>query len=168
MCLIPVGRVVKAHGIRGEVKIVPYGETLGGLGPGEKLVPASPSGNMEPAITLVSLRSHKNAFIGRFDLIGDIDQAQALAGKELFIPKDRLPPLPDGEYYQFQLIGLAVQTRDGTDLGTLRSIMETGSNDVYVVEGAEKELLVPAIEDVILEIDLEKGKIIVELPEGLE
>jgi 16S rRNA processing protein RimM len=76
--------------------------------------------------------------------------------------------LPDGEYYQFQLIGLAVETKDGERLGTLRSIFETGGNDVYVVDCGGKELLVPAIEDVVCEIDLENNRMIVDLPEGLE
>ncbi|MEN6438435.1 MAG: ribosome maturation factor RimM [Syntrophobacter sp.] len=167
-CLIPVGRVVKTHGVRGAVKIYPYGETLNGLDIGEKLLASSPGGEGERELTLVGLRPLKQGWIGEFEEIADMDQALALAGKELFMPEDRLPALPEGEYYHYQLIGLAVQTSDGRGIGVLKAILETGSNDVYVVAEGGKELLIPAIEDVIREVDLENRKIVVDLPEGLE
>lgn len=167
-CLIPVGRVVKPHGVRGAVKLFPYGETLGQLRPGDKLVSVAPDGAREREFTIAGLRGQKRGLIGEFDELADIDQARELAGKELFIPEDRLPDLPEGEYYHYQLIGLGVETGDGRDLGTIRAILETGSNDVYVVEKDKKEILVPAIEDVVLAIDLEAGKMTVNLPEGLE
>ena len=81
---------------------------------------------------------------------------------------DRLPPLSEGEYYHFQLIGLSVETKEGEPLGTLSAIFETPGNDVYVVESGEKELLIPAVEDVICEVDLQSRKLIVDLPEGLQ
>jgi 16S rRNA processing protein RimM len=97
-----------------------------------------------------------------------MNQAQALTGKDLFIDKDRLPRLPPGEYYHFQLIGLSVETKEGKPLGTLRAVFETGGHDVYVVEKGGKELLIPAIEQVIGEVDLLNGKLVVDLPEGLQ
>lgn len=167
-CLVPVGRVIKPHGVRGAVKIFSYGETLGQLKAGDKLISVASEGAAEREIILVGLRSQARGYIGIFEESTDIEQARDLAGKELFIPEDRLPALPEGEYYHFQLIGLRVETRGGEELGSIRAIMETGSNDVYVVEKEGKEVLVPAIEDVIVEIDLEAEKMIVDLPEGLE
>ena len=76
--------------------------------------------------------------------------------------------LPSGEYYQFQLLGLSVQTKEGNPLGTLSAVLQTGSNDVYVVESEGNELLIPAIEEVIIEVDLLNGRLIVDLPEGLQ
>jgi 16S rRNA processing protein RimM len=167
-CLVPIGRVVRTHGIRGAIKIHPYGETLGELAAGEKLFCATEEGVAGRELTLVSLRAQQRVWIGEFVELKDIDQARELAGKDLHVPLERLPALPEGEYYQFQLIGLSVVTKEGEKLGTLRSIFETGGNDVYVVDLGDRELLVPAIEDVICEIDLENGRIIVDLPEGLE
>jgi len=164
--LIPVGKVVKTHGVRGAVKILSYGETFATLGSGAKLIVLSPGG-AEREITIAVLRGQRQGWIGEFEEIGDIEQAAALAGHDLCIPEDRLPTLPEGEFYHFQLIGLSVETTEGRSLGTLRSILETGSNDVYVVDG-EKELLIPAIEDVVREIDLQNKRIIVDLPDGLE
>ena len=78
-----------------------------------------------------------------------------------------LRPLPPGQYYQFQLMGLEVWTSDGKRLGQVAEILPTGSNDVYVVQGEDGELLIPAIEDVVKSVGLETGRITVELIEGL-
>ena len=164
--LVAVGKVVRTHGIRGALKVLPYGETLGEMEAGEKLF--SIEGKGQQQLTLASLNSQKRVLIVEFEEIGDMDQAQALTGKDLFIDKDRLPRLPAGEYYHFQLIGLLVETREGKPLGTLRTVLETGGNDVYVVEMGGKELLIPVVEEVIGEVDLLNGKLIVDLPEGLQ
>ncbi len=164
--LIPLGRVLKPHGIRGELKVLPYGETLGEMEAGEKLF--SIEGTEQRQLTLLRIRTQKRVWIAQFAELDSIDQAQALAGKDLFVDKDRLPRLPEDEYYHFELIGLSVVTKEGTPLGTLISIFQTGSNDVYVVETGGKELLIPAIEDVVCEVDLENGKLIVDLPEGIQ
>ena len=164
--LVAVGKVVRTHGIRGALKVLPYGETLGEMEAGEKLF--SIEGKGQQQLTLVSLNSQKRVLIVEFEEIGGMDQAQALTGKDLFIDRDRLPRLPSGEYYHFQLIGLSVETREGKPLGTLSTVLETGGNDVYVVEMGGKELLIPAIEEVIGEVDLLNGKLIVDLPEGLQ
>lgn len=165
--LVPVGKIVTTHGVRGSVKVQAYGDTLGELEPGDKLLYAARGGG-EGELTLVSLRPHKRAWIGEFEEIRDMDKAREFVGRDLLIPEDQLPELPEGEYYHFQLLGLSVETTDGRKLGILRNILETGSNDVYVVDREGEELLIPAIEDVIREIDLDAKKVIVDLPEGLE
>ncbi len=164
--LVAVGKVVRTHGIRGAIKVLAYGETLGEMEAGEKLFSIEDKGQRQ--LTLVRLNPHQRVLIVEFEEIGSIDQAQALTGKDLFIDKGRLPRLPSGEYYHFQLIGLSVQTKDGKALGTLSTVLETGGNDVYVVEREGQELLIPAIEEVIVEVDLLNGRLIVDLPEGLQ
>ncbi|MHC1728108.1 MAG: ribosome maturation factor RimM [Syntrophobacteraceae bacterium] len=166
--LVPIAKVGKTHGVRGAVKVHPYGETLGELEAGEKLLAVSSDGKAKQELTLAGARPHQRAWICEFDEINDMGQGQALAGSALFVPRDRLPLLPEGEYYHFQLIGLEVVTRDGRNLGILQAILETGSNDVYVVDCDGRELLLPAIEDVVCEIDLPNRKIVVAPPEGIE
>ena len=165
--LVAVGKVVKAHGVRGALKVLTYGETLAGMSAGEKLF--SFEGETQRQLTLADLRPEKQRrfWIVQFEEIESREQAEALTGKDLFINQDRLPGLPSGEYYHFQLIGLSVETKEGESLGTLKAVLETGSNDVYVVESGGKELLIPAIEEVVCEVDLLNGKLIVDLPEGL-
>jgi 16S rRNA processing protein RimM len=99
------------------------------------------------------------------------DVAETLIGSELFVKRDSFPKLVDGSYYWFDIIGLAVFTNDEKYIGRVESIIPTGSNDVYVVKDAQKdrdnEILIPAIESAVLEIDLEQKRMIVDLPEGL-
>jgi 16S rRNA processing protein RimM len=91
--------------------------------------------------------------------------AEEMRGALLEVPESDLTPLPEGQYYRFQVIGLEVRTPEGGSLGRVAEILSTGSNDVYVVRGGPRELLIPAIEDVVKEVDLEGGRLVVELPE---
>jgi 16S rRNA processing protein RimM len=93
--------------------------------------------------------------------------ASALRGQLLQIPLEELMPLAEGEYYEFEIIGLEVWTEDGLYLGRVKEVIYTGANDVYVADGPKGEVLIPALEDVVLKIDLGEGKMLVRLPEGL-
>lgn len=95
------------------------------------------------------------------------EDAEGLAGVELEVPTEDVPPLPDGSYYHFQILDMEVWTSAGELLGIVVDILITGSNDVYVVRGGDREILVPALEDVVLEVDVEGGRLTVDLPEGL-
>ena len=93
--------------------------------------------------------------------------AEGLRGAFLETPPGEAAILPEGAYYQHQIIGLAVRTADGRNLGALSDIIETGSNDVYVVRGPDGESLIPAIPDVVLDVDIQAGIITVEPVPGL-
>lgn len=100
--------------------------------------------------------------------IDDRKAAEAFAGKEIWIKKSDLPTTEEGTYYWFDLIGLTVITTAGEILGRLENILTTGSNDVYVVRNTEgREILVPALETVVVEIDVAQKQMRVDLPEGL-
>jgi 16S rRNA processing protein RimM len=93
--------------------------------------------------------------------------AEELRGALLEVPETELTALPEGQYYRFQIIGLEVCTPEGSSLGRVAEILPTGSNDVYVVRGGPRELLIPAIEDVVIEVDLAGGRLVVEPPEEM-
>ena len=97
----------------------------------------------------------------------DRDQAIRLTGSWLCVPESDVPDAEEGEYFHYQIIGLRVRTVDGDDLGEITDILETGSNDVYVVTSPEGEVLVPALSHVVEEIDVFGGLMTVDLPEGL-
>jgi len=99
--------------------------------------------------------------------IGSREEAQKLGGRGVWIPRDQAMPLPAGQLYADQIIGLAVETEDGQHLGTVVDLIVTGANDVYVVQSAGKELLVPAIRDVVKVIDVDAGRIVIEPMDGL-
>ena len=163
---VPLGKIGRSHGIRGAFRINPYGETLATRKPGDVLFLRSSGGPPRP-MTLVTLRRQGRFWVAQVAEVATIGAAHQLVGEELFLPEHLLPPAEPGEYYYYQLLGLRVEAAGGKFLGTLREILPTGANDVYVVDHAGKEILIPAIADVILAIDLEQGRILVDLPEGL-
>jgi 16S rRNA processing protein RimM len=99
--------------------------------------------------------------------IEDLDSSGALIGSDVLVSQDKLEELSEGEYYWEDIIGLEVLTEDDRKIGRVESIFPTGSNDVYVVSGGEREILLPAIDEVIKKIDLEKGIVVVNLLDGL-
>ncbi len=162
---VPIGRVVRPHGVRGELVVESYSELLGSLAAGSS-VEISGAGP-----TVRSARRHKDRSLIGLVGVDDRDAAEALRGLELAVVVDLSEPLPEGTYYRWQIIGLTVVTDDGKELGTITDILETGANDVYEVTapGAKPgaELLLPAIAEVILQVDLEAGRMTVKLPDGL-
>ncbi len=163
---LPIGKVVKAHGLRGHLKVLPYGETLSSLAAGEEIT-ACLSDGTSLRLTVLEIRPHQKAFLLLSREFSTVEEARSLVGAELCVPESRLPPTVPDEFYWYQLIGLEVVSTDGRKLGTIEEILETGSNDVYVVRHEGEEILVPAIEEVVLKVDLQRRLMTVDLPETL-
>jgi 16S rRNA processing protein RimM len=113
-------------------------------------------------------RLHQGRVLLKLEGCDDRTAAEALRGAFVQVPIEEAIPLDEGEYYEHQIVGLAVWTAKGEALGEVVEILYTGANDVYVVRGLDRsEILIPAIAGVILKVDLEAGRLVVELPEGL-
>ncbi len=117
--------------------------------------------------TIESVHWQKGAAIIKLDTVNSREEVESLRGTLVEIPESELRPLPEGQYYQFQLIGLEVWTTQGEMLGKITDIISAPANDIYVVRGEAGENLIPAIEDVVKKIDLEKGQITIEPIPGL-
>ncbi|HEY8601561.1 MAG TPA: ribosome maturation factor RimM [Thermomicrobiales bacterium] len=154
-----LGKIAGTHGLRGEFRMYLFTNhpemlhTIRTLYLGDTQVPQSVRrihplpGDKEAIVRLVGVTSP--------------EEAAELRGQQVWVDREALPPLPEGELYHYQLIGLDVVDEEGTALGRLAEIIETGANDVYVVRGLAGELLLPAINDVILDVNLETGKMTV-------
>ncbi len=116
---------------------------------------------------ITAVRIRKKNILLDLEGVKDIVASDALVGFHLFIPPDKLDVLQEDEYYWRDIVGLDVVTESGQKLGQIESIIPTGGNDVYVCTGGEREILLPAIEDVIRLVDIEKGVLVVRLLEGL-
>ena len=151
-----------AFGVRGEVRVRLETDVLANLSAG-RCVYVGP--NRHPT----EIEAFHSGIKPRLKLQGihTREEARDLRGAELAIPLTDAVPLPDGSYYGVELIGVRVVSCAGEALGTLREVMSTGSNDVYVVRGPEGELLVPAIPDVVQGFDAERRTLTIELIEGL-
>ena len=158
--LIAIGRLTKPHGLRGELVFLPYIYDL-------ELLPDLMQRHVFLQHRHAPVRTHtitewrvlhKRVLI-RLQGCQDLATAEAFREYEVLIPRSWFPSLPTGEYYWFEIEGLAVYSNDGRYLGTVVEIIYTGSNDVYVVRNGTHETLIPALRDVVHTIDLEQGEI---------
>ncbi|OQY06497.1 MAG: 16S rRNA processing protein RimM [Desulfobacteraceae bacterium 4572_123] len=163
---LPIGKVVGTHGVKGTLKIFSDSESLSLFDPGSSIFIQNIDGSVKSWL-IRWLRPHKRFFLLSLEGISDIDRAQNFKGARILIDRTSLPQLEEGVYYWSDLIGLRVFLIDGTCLGNIESIIETGSNDVYVVRKGNRETLIPALEKVVKVIDLESKTMQVDLPEGL-
>ncbi|MDD2309059.1 MAG: ribosome maturation factor RimM [Desulfuromonadaceae bacterium] len=164
--LIPVGKIIGTHGIKGLLKVFSYSGNINSLQSAETTFLKGKDGILcEYAVKSVS--AHAGGFIIGLDDFSDINQVLSMKGSEVCLKRSQLPVPDADEYYWRDLIGLVVQTDQGIELGELVDIFETGSSDVYVVRGSSKEYLIPAIADVIAHIDIAGKKMIITPLDGL-
>ena len=159
---VVVGRVASAHGVLGGIRVNVLSDVPHRFEPGQALH----VGGRSHSITHSSPAPNGQVIL-RLQGIDSVDAAKGLVGQPLTVPQSSVPPPREGEYYHFQLLGLDVFTHDGECLGRVQEILETGSNDVYVVFGESGEVLIPALTDVILQVRLDEGCMVVKLLEGL-
>jgi 16S rRNA processing protein RimM len=164
--LIPVGKIIGPHGIKGQMKVHSYSGNFESLNAARCVHLKSADGILQE-FSLTSINANTGKFIISLKGFDDINQVEHIVGNELCLKRRNLPELSDDEYYWNDLIGLRVETIDGSLLGSISDIFETGSSDIYVVTGAEREYLIPAIADVIHLVDIEHGRIIITPLDGL-
>jgi 16S rRNA processing protein RimM len=167
---IPVGKVVGVHGLNGTTRVYSYAESISVFEPNGSIFLTSADGRRD-IYNIKWVKPHSRGILLGLEEITNRDQAKKLVGSEIVIERTRLPELEDGEFYWCDLIGLSVYSSEGKYLGHVASIIATGSNDVYVVknpdDSKDNEILIPAIESVVQEIDLKRQTIRVDIPEGL-
>ena len=164
--LIPAGDIVGVHGVKGVVKIRSRWISIACFAAGSQVFVNHPQGETS-AYTIQWAKPHKQVLLVSFEELTQRDLAEKLVGGQVLAARTDLPETDEGEYYWFELIGLSVYTVEGDYLGTLDHILATGSNDVYVVRDGDRETLVPALESVVRKIDRRRGRMQVDLPEGL-
>ena len=158
---IPVGRLTRTHGLKGELKFYPFEQNGITVHSGQRIC----LGKIQ--LKIESVRGIKSPFILKLDGINKIEDTKSLVGHEVRVAREDFEPLPEGEFYRFEIEGLKVFDDTGKYYGVVEEIVETGSNDVYVVRGEGKEWLIPMIDSVVQTIDLEQGKLIFHCVEGL-
>ena len=158
---IVIGQILASWGNKGKLKVEIVTDFPQRFAPSSKIYI-----NRQPA-TITGTEWRQGKVIIKLDTIDSIEDAEKLRGQLVEIHHSQLHSLPEGQYYHFQIIGLEVWTTQGELLGNLTEILTTSSNDSYVVRGAKGEILIPAIEDVIKSVDLNKKRLVIEPIEGL-
>lgn len=163
---LEIGQIVNTFGIKGMVKVKPFTDNIERFSNLEKIYIKNKSGQTEYKIQEV--KYHKNMVLIKFEGIENPEQADLLRNSYLIVDRETEEPLEAGRYYIVDMIGLDVFTDDNEYLGKLEDIYNTCSNDIYVVKNElGKQILLPAIEDVIKNIDMDNKKVIVHLIPGL-
>lgn len=160
---VVVGRIARAHGVRGEVAVQVISEV-----PERFRVGATVWTEDGRALTVSSSRAHGDRLLVRFAEVADRERAQGLRGALLFVPESASPELPQGSWWDHQILGSVVSTEGGRELGIVRDVIHTAANDVWsAVDEAGVETLIPVILDVIVEVDVDDKRIVVREVPGL-
>ena len=161
--LVVVGRVLAPRGLQGEVQVEAISDAPGRFSSGGILYLNTHPHKIQWSSSLLSGR-----VVLKLEDINTRTDAESMRGHLLMVPEDMVPSLADGDYYHYQIIDLRVYSQQSEYLGQITQILSTGSNDVYVVSLDGRELLIPALYEVIKEVDVEMGTMTVDLPEGLK
>lgn len=164
--MLRVGVVTSTHGIAGEVKVFPTTDDAKRF---KKLREVFVDlGREQMTLHITSVKFFKNMVILKFKEFDNINEVQKILKTDLMISRDMAVPLAENENFICDLVGLSVVTDEGMELGSLKDVLQTGANDVYIVTNAQgREILIPAIKQCILKVDLEEKKVTVHLLEGL-
>ncbi len=164
--LLRVGVIANTHGIRGEVKVFPTTDEKERFKDLKKVI--LDMGKEQKVLEIQSVRFFKNLVILKFKGIDNINDIEMYKGKDLLVTREDAVPLEEGEYFIADLLDLDVYSDEDEKIGVLYDVMQTSANDVYVVKTEEgKEILLPAIDECILDIDLEENRMTVHIMEGL-
>jgi 16S rRNA processing protein RimM len=162
---IALGKIVNTHGIRGELRLLPFNPDTEAIHPG--VVLTIRRGAVERAVAVRTVRPHKNVLLVTLEGVDSMNAAEELVGAEVAIDADALPAPGEGEAYHFQLIGLAVETTAGEHVGVVHEIFTTPANDVCVVRREQGEVLIPYVEEIVRHVDLEARRLVIEPIPGL-
>jgi 16S rRNA processing protein RimM len=161
---IVIGKIIAPHGVRGEFRLMPLTEN-----PERYLEMKTLLLENGKEFTVTSARFHKNMVLIKTEEITSMDEVELLRGQNVVVNTEDLPPLEQGRFYVADLIGFAVVTLENEDVGKLSDVITTGSNDVFVVKSAVgKEIMIPAIDTHIKEIDTKSRTIKVVLPQWID
>ena len=164
--LLQVGAITTTHGIRGEVKVFPTTDDVNRFEYLDSVL--LDTGHEWKELKIERVKYFKQLVILKFKGIDNINDIEKYKGKGLYVTRDQAVPLEEDEYFIADLLGLDVYLETGEKFGVLKDVMETGANDVYIIRTeAGKEVLIPAIHECILDVDLDENRMEIHLMDGL-
>lgn len=166
MDLIAYGKVIKPHGLSGEVKVLPFSGEFSSFKNFSKLYISLENIN-PPKFTISRSRNQKNHIIVKLKNIDSIDEAEKLKGLMVFIDKEELPEKEEDEYYWFELIGMDVFNTEDELIGKVKDLMDNSAQPILVIKNNSDEILVPMVDKFVKDIDTKNSKIVINPIEGL-
>jgi 16S rRNA processing protein RimM len=164
--LISIGRVLKPHGVKGEIRIEPLTDHPGRFRGLRRVYLTSPRGETKECI-IRSVRTVDDSPLLLLEGYDSPERSRGLNGWLVQVPEEEAIPLPEGQYYRFELIGMEVESEAGEMLGRIIDIFPTGSNDVYVMKAGRREVYLPATKEVIRQVDRKAKRMVIHVVDGL-
>lgn len=164
--LVSIARIARPHGLRGEVSadvLTDFPERFDGL---ENVIAVLP-GDERRELRIERFRFQNERVLLKFFGIDRIEDTDSLRNAEICVTENEAVALEEGEFFDWELSGCTVETIDGETVGTVKELMRTGGTEVLVIDGADKEYLIPFAESICTEVDVEKKRIVIDPPEGL-
>lgn len=165
--MFTIGKITNTHGIKGEVKVKQITDFIERFDEGSIIYVIDQDNNAQP-LEIDGFRTQHNNLLIHFKGYDSIEDVEDFKGLLLKIKQEQLTDLPENEFYYYEIIGCTVWTTDEDEIGMIDHILSPGANDVWVVKNAaNKEILIPYIQDVVKEVDVENKRVIIEPMEGL-
>lgn len=164
--MLRIGVIANTHGIKGEVKVFPTTDDINRYKQLKEVI--LDTGKEHKKLEIENIRFFKQMVIVKFKGIDTINDIEKYKGKDILVTREQAIPLEEDEYFIYDIIGAAVITEEGREIGRLEEVLQTGANDVFVVKSLEgKELLFPVIKDCVLDINIEEKKVTIHVMKGL-
>jgi len=163
--MLLLGRVLRPHGLEGVLRVQSYASSIDSFPEGENLILRKPGGDIRE-YKVLAVNAHKRFVLMKLEGIDSVETAEKYRSADILVEKQAIP-LQEEEFLWEELLGLDVFLATGEQVGRLSQIIPTKGNDIYVIQGEKKEILIPAVHEVIQEIDIEEGKITISPMEGL-
>jgi 16S rRNA processing protein RimM len=167
MGLLAFGKILTTHGNKGEIRVFPFSGQVENLTNLNRVFVQKENVGEPEEFTILRLRSHNRSHFLMLEGISSIEDAREIKGSIILIEEKELPQLKKNEYYWFQLIGLTVYTKEGTFIGKVDDLMERDPQTILIVKDNDKEVLMPMIDSIIKEIDLDESKVTITPIKGL-
>ena len=167
MALVAIGAIARVHGLRGEVRVTPLTDRPERFERVTECVLWDATRDGREPRRIAATRRHGQALVVSFTGCDSVDAARALVGRLIAVPREEALPPPPGSFYPWQLEGALVTTEAGRPVGRVTGIEHAGAHDLWVVADAGREHLIPAVPEIVVEVDVAAGRVVIRPPEGL-
>jgi 16S rRNA processing protein RimM len=165
--LVVIGEITRPHGLHGEVRVTPLTDDPERFTHLRECIVWNPTGDQREPRRVDAARRHGHGVVLALAGAGSVDDARALVGRLVAVAAADARPLPEGWFYPWQLEGCLVQTADGVEVGRVTGIERSAAHDLWAVSGAGREHLIPAVPEIVIEVDLAARRVVIQPPAGL-
>jgi 16S rRNA processing protein RimM len=165
--LVAIGQIMRPHGLRGEMRVAPLTDDPSRFSRVTECVLWDTARDQREPCRIIAVRGGGDKMLVALEGCTSPEAAKALAGRLIAIPEEEALPLPEGAFYPWQIEGAAVVTEDGREVGRMTGIQQGGAQDLWIVRDGEREHLIPAVPEIVVDVDVSGRRVVIRPPDGL-